>query len=280
MTTPHQGHPPSQPEATRLWRVDALSGLELLRAHYVEFSFPRHTHDEFMIAVTEAGMGRPRYRGAEHCVGPGDVLVLNPGEVHGGGPDGDLFWQYRAFYPPPKLMQRVARELTGADRGIPQFSADIVKDPCVADKLRVTHSVFEKRRSALETEARLIEALACLVERHAVGRLSAHRVGREHRAVKRAKEYLDMLPQENVSLERLAQEAGLSVYYLCRVFRRETGLSPHRYQILRRVNLAKALLAKGTPISQVAVETGFYDQPHLTRHFKRVFGVTPGAYFA
>lgn len=101
---------------------------------------------------------------------------------------------------------------------------------------------------------------------------------RDHRAVKLAKEYLDALPAENVSLEQLAQEAGLTPFHLCRVFLRETGLSPHAYQILARVKQAKTLLAQGVPIAQAAVNVGFCDQAHFTHHFKRIFGVTPGRY--
>jgi AraC-like DNA-binding protein len=69
-------------------------------------------------------------------------------------------------------------------------------------------------------------------------------------------------------------------FHLCRVFRKETGLSPHSYQTLVRVHLAKTLLAAGVAISQVAVDAGFYDQAHLTRYFKRIYGVTPGRYLA
>lgn len=231
-----------------------------------------------MIAVTEGGTALPRYRGSAHLVGPGDVLVLNPGEVHGGGPANRSIWRYRALYPPVTMMQHVVRDLTGTERRIPQFAEDVVRDPYVAAMLRRAHIALEEPSSALERESRLLQALACLVAHHGVDKLPAQRVASEHRAVERAREYLGAHPDENVSLERLAREVGLSPFHLCRVFRRETGLSPHAYQILLRVHLAKALLAKGVAISQAAVEAGFCDQAHLTRHFKRIFGVTPGRY--
>jgi AraC-like DNA-binding protein len=231
-----------------------------------------------MIAVTEGGTALPRYRGGAHLVGPSDVLVLNPGEVHGGGPAHGSIWRYRAFYPPIDLMQCAGQDLAGADRGVPQFAEDVVRDPHVAALLRRAHIALEKPSSTLERESRLLEALARLVTRHAVGKPPARRIYREHRAVKMAREYLETLPSENVSLERLAREAGLSPFHLCRVFRQETGLPPHAYQTLVRVRLAKALLAEGIAISQAAVEAGFYDQAHLTRRFKRVFGVTPGRF--
>lgn len=269
----------NQQDDAKLWRVDALGGLELLHARYAEFTFSPHSHEEFMIAVTEGGTALPRYRGGAHTHGPGDVLVLNPSEVHGGGPARGAIWRYRAFYAPVALLQRAAEELTGMNRGLPQFAEDVVSDPYVAAMLRQAHSALAEPSSVLERESRLLEALASLVTRHAVDKLPTHRIGSEHRAVKLAREYLETLPSENVSLERLAREAGLSLFHLCRVFRQAIGLPPHAYQTLLRVRFAKALLAKGVPISQVAVEVGFFDQAHLTRHFKRIFGVTPGRYF-
>lgn len=268
----------NQRDDAQLWRVDILGGLELLRARYVEFTYAPHTHEEFMIAVTEGGTALPRYRGGAHVHGPGDVLVLNPGEVHGGGPAHGAIWRYRAFYAPAALLQRAAQELSGVDRRLPQFAEDVVGDPYVAALLRQAHIALEEPSSVLERESRLLEALADLVTRHAVDKLPAHRIGPEHRAVKRAREYLETLPSEKVSLESLAREAALSPFHLCRVFHQATGLSPHAYQTLVRVRLAKTLLAEGVPISQVAVEVGFFDQAHLTRHFKRIFGVTPGQY--
>lgn len=262
----------------RLWRVEAFGGLELLRAHFVGFSFSPHAHEEFMIVVTEDGTGQPRFWRAEHRVNSGDVFVLSPGEVHGGGPARESVWSYRSFYVPTTLMQRVVQELTGDDRGVPHFVKDVIRDPAIATILRQTHARLEEPDSALADEARLLEALASFVARHAVGAVSAHAVGFEHRSVKRAKEYLERLPGENISLDMLAYEAGIGPFHLCRVFRRETGLSPHAYQVHVRMRLAKSLLMEGMPISHVAAESGFADQAHLTRHFKRMFGVTPGRY--
>ena len=268
-----------QRDNARLWRVEVFGGLDLLRASFVQFTFPPHAHEEFMIAVTESGAATPRIWGGVQRIVSGDVIVLSPGVVHSGGPTPDSAWRYRALYPPAALMQRVVQELTGTDRGIPQFAEEVVCDPYIVTRLRQAHRALEEPESQLARESTLLEAFASLAARHATDRLAAaHPPGPEHRAVKLVKAYLDALPTENVSLETLAQEAGISPFRVCRVFRRETGLSPHAYQILVRVRLAKALLAKGLPISEVAVDAGFFDQAHLTRHFKRIFGVTPGQY--
>jgi hypothetical protein len=67
-------------------------------------------------------------------------------------------------------------------------------------------------------------------------------------------------------------------FRMVRTFTRQIGLPPHAYLNQVRVNRAKQLLANGEPIALVAYETGFADQSHLTRHFKRLFGLTPGQY--
>jgi AraC-like DNA-binding protein len=271
---------PRQHDDARLWRVEAFGGLELLRARFAAFSFAPHAHAEFMIVVTERGTARPRFWGAEQRIGPGDLFVLNPGEVHGGGPASGAMWCYRSFYPPAALLRRVVRELARGERGTPAFVEEVIHDPMVTGMLRRAHLALERPGAALAGESLLIEALASLVARYATDVVPVRRAGREHRAVTRAKEYLEALPGENVTLDALAQAAGIGPFHLCRVFRSETGLSPHAYQILVRVRRAKVLLARGLPIARAATDAGFADQAHLTRHFKRTFGVTPGRYLA
>jgi AraC-like DNA-binding protein len=100
----------------------------------------------------------------------------------------------------------------------------------------------------------------------------------EHQAVRRAREYLHAHLSEEITLRDLARISGLSMHWLAHVFKVETGLAPHSYQIQLRVLHAKTLLAAGWPIADAAIECGFYDQAHLTVVFKRHVGVTPGVY--
>jgi AraC-like DNA-binding protein len=83
---------------------------------------------------------------------------------------------------------------------------------------------------------------------------------------------------QNVTLPELARFAGLSPFHLCRVFRASVGMTPHAYQTHLRVRRAKSLLRAGLPIALAATETGFYDQAHLTRDFKRIVRVPPGRF--
>lgn len=91
-------------------------------------------------------------------------------------------------------------------------------------------------------------------------------------------EYLLDNLSEKVSLHELSRIVGLSSFHLVRVFRQETGFPPHTFLINARIEKAKELLAGGWSIAQTAYETGFADQSHFTRYFKRTVGITPKTY--
>jgi AraC-like DNA-binding protein len=80
------------------------------------------------------------------------------------------------------------------------------------------------------------------------------------------------------ALDDLAEAVRTRPFSLLRAFKEATGLPPHAYLTTVRVRRARELLDLGMPPARVAAEVGFTDQAHLTRHFKRAVGVTPGAY--
>lgn len=100
----------------------------------------------------------------------------------------------------------------------------------------------------------------------------------EQRAVRRTREILHARLDTELGLDELAAEVGLTKSYLVRAFKQALGIPPHEYQMQLRVAEARRLLSTGMPATEVAHRAGFYDQSHLTRWFKKVVGVTPGAY--
>ncbi|MGT2455380.1 helix-turn-helix domain-containing protein [Cupriavidus basilensis] len=94
--------------------------------------------------------------------------------------------------------------------------------------------------------------------------------------VLRARDYLNAYWNQSVTLEDLARETSMSTWEICRRFSAAFGLAPHRYQLLIRLREAKTRLLNGACIADVAIDTGFCDQSHLGRHFRSVFGLTPG----
>lgn len=261
----------------KFWRVRDLRNLELLSARQ-ERSFPRRIHDRFEISVIESGAERLCYRRKTYTASAGSVVVISPGEAHAAQAVDDTGWSYRAFYPSASDVQDAAGEEFEGRVSTPSFSSPVIQDEYLARIIRELHMLLESPNSALAQETYARWAAFQLVSRHASNPPAVGSVGNEHRAVRLARDFIQEHYQQNISLAHLAQVAGLSPFRLVRTFTRQIGLPPHAYLNQVRVNRAKKLLANGEPIALVAYETGFADQSHLTRHFKRLFGLTPGQY--
>jgi AraC family transcriptional regulator len=93
-------------------------------------------------------------------------------------------------------------------------------------------------------------------------------------------EYIEEHLDTGPTLEQMAAATRLSIYHFTRQFKVATGLPPHQYVILRRVERAKELLLSGTALSlaEVAARAGFSDQSQISHHLKRLVGVTPGEF--
>lgn len=266
-------------EQTKFWRDPTLGNVELLHATYVTHAFSRHMHDEFAIGVIESGIEEFTYQGATHRAAASNIVIVHPGEVHtgqAGVPDG---WRYRMFYPEVALLQQAWSELQeGAVTTVPYFPRPVIQDEHLAGQLHRLHVALETSDSRLERESRFLWTLAQLIARYADKRPQIAIIGQEQHALQQVQAYLNTHYSNSISLNQLAAIANLKPLRLLRVFQREMGLPPHAFLIQLRVTRAKALLATGMPIAQVAFDTGFTDQSHLNRHFKRLVGVTPGQY--
>ncbi len=260
-------------------RPEGLEGVELLKASFTGQTFARHFHDVYAVGVIVRGALGFRYL-RRPCLAPaGSISQVIPGEVHDGHPAAPEGWSYRMFYLEPKAVEDVAAELAGRPLTEPVFAQGVLSDPALARRLLALHrGLMAGAFTLLERQSLLRHALAIWITRHGGNHLRSPHAGREDKAVRRTREYLQAHASEPVSLAELAAEAGLSPFHLNRVFALQTGLPPHAYQNQLRILMARKLLATGTPVAQAAQNCGFADQSHLTRRFKHFMGITPGRY--
>lgn len=262
-----------------MWRDPDLRDLEVMHATYLTHSFAPHRHASFVSSVIDQGVGTIWYRGATHIAPTGSLVLLNPDEIHTGEVYGSECWTYRALYPSTELLTQIALTVTERSWNIYFSPTPILYDPELAHLLRRFHAVLVEDSPLLERESWLLHTYSYLLTRYAEHPLVVRPVGNEPQAVQVAREYLDAHFAQNISLAQLADVTGLSPFYLVRAFRQAIGLPPHAYLNQIRLEHAKQLLLAGYPIATVAYETGFVDQSHLTKRFKRIYGVTPGHVF-
>ena len=254
------------PEHIRL-SGSALPGLQPMQAESIR-SFPRHTHDLYGIGVIDRGGQRSASgRGAVEAL-RGDVIMVNPGEVHDGAALQGVPRAWRMVYLEPALWwaQAPGCELTHP----------VVRDPALRQRFDWLFAAATQGEEALALEAGLLELLRH-VPSTAVHERSLRRIPA---SLERARDRLADDYLHAPSLAELAQEAELSRYQLLRGFSAAFGLPPHAWLQQCRVAHARRLVAQGLGLAETAAACGFADQSHMTRAFVRFLGFTPGAYAA
>jgi AraC-like DNA-binding protein len=264
-------------EQVSLHTPQGKDGLQLMQARFRTRSFARHSHEGFGIGVIEQGALGFSYRG-ENVVAPaGRINTVNPDEVHTGHSATEQGWTYRMFYCSAELLQQMAEDIAGRPVHLPFFTSGVIEDDQVAHLVRQTHvRLMDGQSPRLEQETLLLAMFAGLFVRHTYAPPAVIRAGNEQVRLRRVIDYLDAHHAEDLAVDTLAAIACLSPYHFIRVFSRQTGLTPHAWLMQLRVRKAAALLRRGVPIADAAVQTGFSDQSHLNRSFKRILGFTPG----
>jgi len=109
--------------------------------------------------------------------------------------------------------------------------------------------------------------------------LATYRDGMPPARLKRVLEYIDANLDENVKLSDLSEAAGMSLYHFAKLFKQSTGESPHQFVLRRRIERAKELLRNPKmSVLEASVRTGFVDQRHFAKVFRRIVGATPTGY--
>ena len=246
-------------------RVAEFHHLEVLSARLVDHSFPLHFHDTFVVEWVTSG--------SDYCATSqatahrGQLFVHGPGVPHEGAAE---TLEYRACYPTPELVAQLLG--TELDQ-LPRVGTRVLDSRPVRKAAEQLFARLETNRiSGLEDD--LTEVLCLALDGSDQPRSSA--ANSSAPAVLRARDYLIEHLDRTVSSAELAQVAGLSRFHLIREFKRVLQITPRQFTISRRVSQARALIAAGHPLAEVAHATGFADQSHLTRQFKRVTAFNPG----
>jgi AraC-like DNA-binding protein len=258
---------------TRSWAVPEIPHLECFRTAGFLHEYPRHSHSTWAIGVVDHGIGGIWYRGANQRGGPGEIIAINPGEVHTGYPLQKGGIGYSMLY----IAHELVKEILPGFTTMPAFPSVAIQDSALAQSLRHLCRALEFGSPSLGIETQLLSTLASLFSRHAHAN-PPQWTGHESAHVARIREYLRANLRRNVRLNELAALTGLSKAYVIRSFRRLVGMPPYEWLLQVRIEEARKLLRKGRPISELAIDFGFADQSHFHRRFKRITGMTPAAY--
>lgn len=256
--------------------LDTLPAVQLWTVEHSDRLWAMH-HETYTACLVRAPGGLRatwRYRGRERVISAQNVQLMEPGDLHVTTSASQpasyfvIWWQ-------PHYVEKLAREL--GHTGTPQLRTCQTADPeCVSGLFGVYRATLGQNPLAVHDS--VIEATALLLERCMLTSRRRSSLVRFHPGVAKARELLNARYADRITLDELATAAGLSKFHLVRSFTQECGLAPHAYQNLRRVVDAKLRIERGESIKEAATSTGFADQAHFSRVFKRIVGVPPGAW--
>jgi AraC-like DNA-binding protein len=211
-------------------------------------------------------------RGEERVATAGSIQLLNPGEAHRTTAVSEPASFFVLWFT-VGAMAEAASELELKDPF--RFAVAQLDGAPVQKALGQLQRAVVSGGTRLEVDHHLVESLRGLLAFAAESEPPPSFFA-THPGVRRALALLHDEPDRNLSLDELAQEAKLSKFHFARCFRSSTGLAPHRYQQLVRLQQARRLLERGVTVDAAAAQCGFADASHLTRDFRRWLGVAPG----
>lgn len=259
------------------WRSSALPFVESRRASDSAACYAPHSHSTLSIGAVDSGESVFSRNGQRQKLVRGDVVLIPAGEVHSCNPADDGRWSYQMLYLDPAWIGGVVGEMGVFDAMVLNRLPPDVAPRRVHERLTQLNKCLFSSATDEDKEAALLVFVGDLF---AEGRLRRKvRTGVLDSARLRAVQALIAERcAESLSLDKLAREAGMSRYHFVRAFSRAIGMTPHAWQLDRRIERARALLEQGMSLADAALQLGFADQSHFQRAFKQRVAATPGEY--
>jgi AraC-like DNA-binding protein len=253
----------------KAWRPEVSGVVEVLHAYFPSHAYPSHTHDAWTVLIVDEGVVRYDLDHREHGLAQAQVSLLPPNVPHDGRSVRPEGFRKRVLYLEP---DRLGTDLIGAAVDRPEFV-----DPVLRQRIHQLHEVLVNGKEALESQSRLT-LIEERLQQHLRRQVTDPPDRRDPGVASRLREVLDGHLPVGITLDEAALLVHAHPTHLVRAFTREYGIPPHRYLTGRRVDLARRYLLEGRPAAEVATLSGFYDQSHLNRHFRKMLGVSPTQY--
>lgn len=251
------------------WRPTVAGVAEVFHAHFVDHAYPRHVHDVWTLLIVDDGAVRFDLDRHRHGALRTSVTLLPPYVPHDGRSATAGGFRKRVLYLDTSAL---APDLAGRAVDEPDLA-----DPRLRDRIHHLHHVLATPGEEFEAESRL----ALILDRLGAqlrARAPVSTPPAVPRLADRLRELLDARTVDGVTLREAAELLHAHPTHLVRTFTRAHGLPPHSYLTGRRVELARRLLLAGQRPAEAATAAGFFDQAHLSRHFRRFLGVSPARY--
>lgn len=248
---------------------------QLTDNRYADFAFPRHFHEHYSIQIIHEGINigfteRNEYRVEKH-----GLLIINPGDIHGGTTPKENALHYTTFRIDPSVIDAIMRQNQVLKSGTVFFDTSPIYSRRLC--LLVLNTLESIQRQDHDTTEENFTALIMQLLNEYSNQNEGMDGSEKHPAILRAQAYIHENYDQSFTLHDLAKEAFISPYHLIRQFKKIRGVTPFQYLRNLRVEKAKKLMRQYS-ISEAASSVGFCDHSHFLKSFKQIEGLAPSTY--
>ena len=246
------------------------SGITALSASFTDFTYKKHSHQEYAIGVTLRGIQQYNLAGSSQLSHQNGVMLFNPEQTHDGMAHDQDGLDYVMLYIKPELLLEAIGK-----KDIVRFSTPIVYNDRIKQSiLNLSYAILNEKDEALCSELFL-----SLTDNLVQTDLSTDN-RKDHDLIRKAKDLIHANLENVLKLDDVCNQLDLSKFQFIRFFKTHTGISPYQYFLNCKIERAKQLIEKNNDIYSAVAGCGFVDLSHLNKHFKSVYGSTAFEYMS
>lgn len=244
-----------------------------------------HYDTSLILLLFLRGHGEIRIEGRLYTFGAGDMIILNPYELHRCTiADGEIFERI-SLHISENITDGFGIEDTGfwgafyeRERGIGNILRAERLREIGGDRLMreiLAHASGSGRADPILLRCKVIELLAGISEIVDLREPTDESPRIENELILEILQYLNTHYTEDISLSDVADRFYHSKYHVCHLFREQVGITMHDYLVMRRIHLVNDLIRRGDPISEACFSAGFRNYSNFFRLYKKHTGMTP-----
>lgn len=265
-------------ESVKFINLPFAEGIEAVIGVNISNRFKRHIHKAYIIGKVTDGERVVAHSEGTTQILKEEIFLINPGQVHSCSSAQENGHSYQILSVADDKMQSVAKQISEKHENRPYFRKIRYTAKELSEIFKNLFKLFEDSSSQLEAESKIVLLLSTLILKFSEFPPVICAIAEQDVSIKRVCGYIANNYSENLTLNQLSKIACLSPFHFQRVFTKIMGISAHDYLTHYRISESKRMLLKSKDIADIAIETGFVDQSHFSRIFKKTVGIPPGKY--
>ncbi|MRJ06055.1 MAG: hypothetical protein C6I01_00850 [Epsilonproteobacteria bacterium] len=244
----------------------------LIKNDFVKTEFKPHIHESFSIGKIINGECKLSINKNRELVKNSEIRIVNPLETH--YVENNSRWSYINLFIEENYIRNIISSLLNKEYKSYIKFPNKINDPTIGNLFNQLNEYLDHHLNSISIEENITQLIVILVKKYSPLKIKKSRDINNH-YVKRLVEYIYTHYLDDIQLQDLQDIAGINKYHIIRIFKQHFSLTPYQFILKLRIEHALKLMKKDYPLSLIAVESGFFDQSHFIKEFKKVYGITP-----